>query len=144
MPANTYQAKKMIRPVSMKLKKFHACTNHCILYRSKYENLQSCPYCGASWYKRNAGCRADMDDEGPKSRQKKKKTAKQTPVVPEDEEEEGYVKRKSHALSVWYLPVIDRLRALFGNPDDAKLMSRHASAERIKGDGKLRHPSDGK
>jgi len=80
----------MIRPVSMKLKKFHACTNHCILYRSKYENLQSCPHCGASWYKRNASCRADVDDEGPKSRQKKK-TTKQILAVPEEEEEEGYV-----------------------------------------------------
>jgi hypothetical protein len=144
VPANTYRVKKMIRPVSMKLKKFHACSNHCILYRGKYENLQSYLHCGASRYKGNAGCHADVDDEGPKSRQKKKKTDKQTPAVPEDEEEEGYVKRKSPALLVWSLPVIDRLRALFGNPNDAKLMSRHASAERIKGDGKLRHPSDGK
>ena len=39
MPANTYRAKKMIRPVSLQLKKLHACTNHCILYRDKYENL---------------------------------------------------------------------------------------------------------
>ena len=86
-----------------------------------------------------------MDEEGPKSRQKKKKkkTTKQIPAVPEEEEEEGYVQRKSPSLSVWYLPVIDRLRALFRNPEDAKLMSWHASAERIKGDGKLRHPSDG-
>jgi hypothetical protein len=45
---------------------------------------------------------------------------------------------------VWYLPVIDRLRALFGNPKDAKLMSWHASAEHMKDDGKLRHPSNGK
>ena len=64
----------------------------------------------------------DVDDEGPKSRQKKKKMVKQIPV-PEDEEEEGYMQRKSPALSVWYLPMIDRLRALFGNPEDAKLMS---------------------
>ena len=143
VPANMYRAKKMIRPVSMKLKKFHACCNHCILYRGKYENLQSCPHCGASRYKRNAGCRANVDEEGPKSRQKKKKTTKQILVVPEEEEEEGYVQRKSPALSMWYLHVIDRLRALFGNLEDAKLMSWHASAERIKGDGKLRHPSDG-
>jgi len=40
----------------------------------------------------------------PKSRQKKKKTAKQNSIT-EDEEEEGYVQRKSLALSVWYLPV---------------------------------------
>jgi len=41
-------------------------------------------------------------------------------------------------------PVIDRLHVLFGNQEDAKLMSWHASAERIKGDGKLRHAFDGK
>jgi len=76
VPANTYREKKMIRPVSMKLKKFHACSNHCILYQGKYENLQSCPHCGASCYKRNADCHADVDDEGPKSKQKKKKTTK--------------------------------------------------------------------
>jgi len=85
-----------------------------------------------------------MDDERPKSRQKKKKMAKHQIPVTEDEGERGYMQRKSPALSVWYLLVIDRMRALFGNPEDAKLMSWHASAERIKGDGKLRHPSDGK
>ena len=51
---------------------------------------------------------------------------------------------KSLALSMWYLPVIDRLHAIFGNPEDAKLMSWHASDERTKDDGKLWHPSDGK
>ena len=45
---------------------------------------------------------------------------------------------------MWYLPIIDRLRAIFGNPEDAKLMSWHASNERTKDDGKLQHPSDGK
>ena len=33
VPANTYRAKKMIHLVAMTLKKFHACPNHCILYR---------------------------------------------------------------------------------------------------------------
>jgi len=73
--ANTYRANRMIRPVVMKLKIFHASPNHCILHRGKYENLQSCPHYGTSRYKRNAGCHADVDDEGPKSRQKNKKTA---------------------------------------------------------------------
>jgi hypothetical protein len=40
--------------------------------------------------------------------------------------------------------MIDRLCALFGNLEDAKLMSWHASAERTKDDGKLQHPFDGK
>jgi hypothetical protein len=61
----------------------------------------------------------------------------------QDDEEEGYTHRKSPALSMWYLPVIDRLRAQFGNPEDAKLMSWHASADCTKDDGKLRHPFDG-
>ena len=80
MPTNTYRAKKLIRPVAMKLKKFHAYLNHCILYRGKYENLQSCPHYGASWYKRNAGCHADTDDggalRGPKKKTAKKSTTK--------------------------------------------------------------------
>jgi hypothetical protein len=32
VPANTYRAKKLIWPVAMKLRKFDACPNHCILY----------------------------------------------------------------------------------------------------------------
>jgi hypothetical protein len=75
VPANTYRAKKLVKPVAMKIKKFHACPNHCILYRDKYEKMQSCPHYGTSRYKRNVGCRADMDkDRG----RKKKKTARKT------------------------------------------------------------------
>jgi hypothetical protein len=90
---------------------------------------------------------ADEDEalrDGPKKKKGDKKTsaAKQI-LAQQDEEEEGYTRRKSSALSVWYLLVIDRLRALFVNPEDAKLMSWHASSERKKGDGMLRHPSDG-
>jgi hypothetical protein len=75
VPANTYRAKKLIRPVAMKLRKFDACPNHCILYRGKeYENLTSYPHCGVSRYKRNACCRVDADDEGAlRSGPKKKK-----------------------------------------------------------------------
>jgi hypothetical protein len=129
--ANTYQAKKLIQPVVMKVKKFDAYPNHCILYQGeKYENLTSCPHCGFSRYKRNADCRVDADDNvalggGPKKKKGAKKSsamAKQISVQ-QDEEEEGYTWRKSSALSVWYLPMVDRLRALFRNPEDAKLMS---------------------
>ena len=86
----------------------------------------------------------DADDEGPLRGPKKKKTTKKQTPSPEDEEEDGYMQRKSPALSMWHLPVIDHLRALFGNTEDAKLMSWHAFVERTKDDGKLRHPSDGK
>ena len=91
----------------MKLKKFYACPNHCILYQGKYENLQSCPHCGASRYKRNASCPTDADDDrGPK----KKKTTKKSTA-------------KRQIPSMWYLPMIDHLCSIFKNPEDAKLMS---------------------
>jgi hypothetical protein len=126
VPANTYRAKKLTRSMAMKLKKFHACPNHCILYWGKCENLQSCPHYGVGQYKGNAGCRMDADDERrPKKKKKttKKSTAKKQIPSPEGEEEEGYTQKKSLALSMWYLPVIDRLCAIFGNPEDAKLKS---------------------
>jgi hypothetical protein len=85
---NTYWAEKLIRPVALKLKMFHACPNHCILYEGEYENLQSCLHCGASRYKKNASCRAD-DEEGPSRGTKKKKTTKKQ-LPAEDDEEEGY------------------------------------------------------
>jgi hypothetical protein len=78
--ANTYRAKKLIRLVAMKLRKFDAYPNHCILYQGKeYEKLMSCPHCSASRYKRNAGCRVDADDEGAlRGGPKKKKGAKKS------------------------------------------------------------------
>jgi len=84
VPANTYRAKKLIRPVAMKLRKFDACPNHCILYRgNEYENLTSCPHCGFSRYKKNAGCRVEAEDEGGLrgGRKKNKKGAKKSSVA---------------------------------------------------------------
>jgi len=49
--------------------------------------------------------------------------------------------RKIPALVMWYLPVIDRLKRLFSNPNTAKLMTWHDDRP-LKNDGKLRHPSD--
>jgi hypothetical protein len=50
----------------------------------------------------------NTDDEGSKRGHKKVKTASKQTSCPENEEEEGYMQRKSPALLVWYLPVIDR------------------------------------
>jgi hypothetical protein len=90
--ANTYRGKKLMRLVAMKLKKFHACPNHCILYWGKYENLQSYLHGGASHCKRKAGCHTDADNERGLKKKKttKKSTAKKQILSPEDEEEEGY------------------------------------------------------
>jgi hypothetical protein len=53
-----------------------------------------------------------------------------------EKEVDYYVLKKIPALVMWYLPIVDQLRCLFANPEDAKLMSCHASDEH-KNDGKL-------
>jgi hypothetical protein len=54
VPANTYQAKKVISPLTMGVEKIHVCPNHCILFRDQmFGELDTCPRCGASRYKNN-------------------------------------------------------------------------------------------
>src|SRR6266540_789831 len=52
LPCNTYRAKKLIAPLALDVKKIHACSNHCILYRKEYEHFASCPVCKLRPYKR--------------------------------------------------------------------------------------------
>ena len=111
-----------------------------------YKDLESCPKCGASRYKTNKDYREDEEcvasvSKGKKRKKAQKKTSKSTSK--EKEEVDYYALKKIPALVMWYLPVVDRLRCLFANPEDARLMSWHASDEH-KNDGKLRHPADGK
>ena len=35
------------------MKKIHACKNNCILYRKEFENMNTCPTCGESRWKKN-------------------------------------------------------------------------------------------
>jgi hypothetical protein len=139
VPANTYYAKKLISPLAMDVLKIHTCRNHCILYRGDdYKDLESCPKCNASRYKTNKDyreeeCVASMS-KGKKQKKAPKKTSKS--MRKENEEVDYYVLKKIPALVMWYLPVVDRLRCLFANHEDAKLMSWHTSDEH-KNDGKL-------
>ena len=74
-----------------------------------------------------------------KTGKKKKKTQKKTKESSKtnsNEEVDYYAQRRIPALVMWYLPMVDRLRFLFANPEDAELMCWHGSDER-KHDGKL-------
>ena len=85
-----------------------------------------------------------MCKAGKKQRKTQKKTQQSSKPTSKDKEGvDYYAQKKIPALVMWYLPVVDRLRSLFANPDDAKLMSWHASDEQ-KNDGKLHHLADGK
>jgi hypothetical protein len=51
VPRNTYESKKIINPLKMRVPRIHVCRNHCILYRRDYAELEKCPNCDASRYK---------------------------------------------------------------------------------------------
>ena len=73
VPTNTYQVKKVTNPLTMGVERIHACPNHCILYRGKFKDLEKCPTCGASRYKRNdTFCDDDQVSTIGKSKRKKK------------------------------------------------------------------------
>ena len=55
VPANTYQAKKVISPLTMGVEKkfMHAPTTVYFFCGETFKSLDKCPRCGASWYKNN-------------------------------------------------------------------------------------------
>nr|ASR75326.1 transposon protein [Oryza rufipogon] len=104
LPETTYEAKQVLCPLGLEIHRIHACPNDCILYHKQYADLDACPVCKASRYKRKKSA-----DEGNKS------------------------KRGGPAKVVWYLPIIDRFKRIFANPDEAKLVRWHATERRNDG-----------
>ncbi|XP_022685469.1 uncharacterized protein LOC101776219 [Setaria italica] len=115
LPSTTYEAKQIICPLGLDVQKIHACPNDCILYRGdEYEKLDACPICEALRYKIRRDDPGDVEGQSPKKR------------VP--------------AKVMWYFPIIPRLKRLFRNKANAKLMRWHK--EDRKEDEMLRHPAD--
>jgi len=52
VPLSMYEAKKTLGTLGMKYEKFHACPNDCVLYRHEHENLDECPTCKESRWKK--------------------------------------------------------------------------------------------
>jgi hypothetical protein len=143
VPKNTYEAKKIISPLSMHVQRIHACSNHCILYYGDYEKYENCPNCGSSRYKTNADF---SSDEAGDAISKKRKQGEKNKGAASHVDDDTCIdvdknQRKVFALVMWYLPVIIRLKCLFSNPKNVKLMTWHADRPN-RDDGKLQHPSD--
>nr|ABA97662.1 transposon protein, putative, CACTA, En/Spm sub-class [Oryza sativa Japonica Group] len=116
LPKTTYEAKKIVCPLGLEVQKIHACPNDCILYRGEeYENLEACPVCIALRYK------IRRDDPG--------------------EVDGQLTKKRIPAKVMWYFPIIPRLRRLFRNKGNTRMMRWHA--EERQQDRMLRHPADG-
>ena len=96
LPETMYEAKKVVCPLGLEAQKIHACPNDCILHRGEYENLDLCPICNACRYK------IPRDDPG---------------------DVEGMcVKKRVPAKVMWYFSLIPRLKRLFMNKTNVKLM----------------------
>lgn len=104
IPRNTYEAKKVLCPLELEVRRIHACPNHCILYYGDNADLDACPVCKASRYKRKNNVL-----EGKKS------------------------KKGGPAKVVWYLPIIDRVKRVFANPKEAQLVRWHESERKRDG-----------
>ncbi|XP_052137571.1 uncharacterized protein LOC127756216, partial [Oryza glaberrima] len=116
LPETTYEAKKIVCLLGLEVHKIHACPNDCILYRGEeYENLEACPVCKALRYK------IRRDDPG--------------------EVDGQLTKKRIPAKVMWYFTIIPRLRRLFRNKGNARMLRWHA--EERQQDGMLRHPADG-
>nr|KYP76305.1 hypothetical protein KK1_020539 [Cajanus cajan] len=111
LPNRNYEAKKVLCPMGLEYKKIHACPNDCMLYHGEFEGLHQCPRCGLSRYKKKQDdSDYDVSTKGPP------------------------------AKVLWYLSIVPRLKRLFANADEAKLMRWHEDER--KRDGSLRHPAD--
>ena len=58
---STYATMKVVCPLGLEVQKIHACPNDCILYRGAYEDLNTCPVCGALQYKIRRDDPGDVD-----------------------------------------------------------------------------------
>ncbi|KAL4585211.1 hypothetical protein LXL04_009827 [Taraxacum kok-saghyz] len=112
LPVSLYQAKKIMCAMDLEIERIHACPNDCMLYRNEHANLHECITCGTSRYlrKKQTEYNSDVKKNGPP------------------------------AKLLWYLPIVPRLKRLFANANDAKLLRWHA--EERKRDGKMRHVAD--
>ena len=98
--------------MGLEIQRIHARPNDCMLYRNDDANLSKCRICGTPRYKR---IRTKENTGGKRSKGPPSKM-------------------------LWYLPIVPRLRRLFANAKDARLLRWHA--EERKMDGKIRHVAD--
>jgi hypothetical protein len=100
LPTSTYEAKKIVCPLGLDVKRYHACPNDCIIYYKEHKDLNECPICKTPRFKVQA--RGDDDDDD--------KDGDEDDDIDDDAEVEGNKqkkKKKKHsggpAKVVWYL-----------------------------------------
>ncbi|GJR67058.1 transposase family protein [Tanacetum coccineum] len=131
LPISLYQAKKIMSPMGLEIEIIHACPNDCMLYRGVYADLHKCVTCRESRYKSKQQKNNNVN---------KKQKNKNNEDKVETNDNDDAIKIGPPAKQLWYIPIIPRLKQLFANEKDAKLLRWHAEGR--KRDGKLRHVAD--
>ena len=54
IPKSIYEAKKLLKGISIEYIKYHACENDCVLFWGEHEDASQCPTCGTSRWKENS------------------------------------------------------------------------------------------
>jgi hypothetical protein len=115
VPETVYEAKQIIYPLGLDVKKIHTCRNDCLLYHGpEYEDLDKCPICGLDRFNR----RKDGSDDENCNRNRRKGGPKKV---------------------FWYFPIIPHLKHWFANKV-SELLRWHK--EKHKQDAEMiRHPA---
>ena len=115
LPKEHYEAKKIVRDLSLGYEKIHACPNDCILFWKENVNLEACPCCKVSRWKTNE---ASIASKNVSSNKGKKKAVK----------------------ILQYFPLKPRLQRLFLSPDLVSFIKWHVNGR--TDDGVMRHHAD--
>src|SRR4051812_18966078 len=113
LPVMNNEAMKVVCPLSLEVRKIHACVNDCMLCDGPDKDLRECRICHQPRYKRKlAKDKNKADDE---------------------------IKTGIPFKVVWYFPLIPRLRRLYANPKETERLRWHKTRTKYK---YLRHPAD--
>ncbi|XP_050278453.1 uncharacterized protein LOC126719982 [Quercus robur] len=115
LPKDHYEAKKIVRDLGFGYEKIHACPDDCMLFWKENVNLEACPCCKKSRWKKNE---ASVTGNNASSSKGKKKAAK---------------------ILRWF-PLKPRLQQLFLSPDLASSMKWHVNGR--TDDRAMRQPTD--
>jgi len=118
IPDTIKKAQKIIRDLGLTYIKIDACVNDCVLFRGSLADMDTCPTCGESRWKKDD---TNSDEIGESS-------------------ESGGAKKRTPCKVLRYFPLTPRLQRLYMSKETSSLMRWHK--EELVSDGKMRHPAD--
>jgi hypothetical protein len=114
LPDSMDKIHKVVRDLGLNYEKIDACYNDCVLFREAYVDLDNCPKCGESRWKKYKNAEAVGSSSGSKKRAPRK--------------------------ILRYFPLTPRLQRLYMSETRASYMRWHK--EELVDDGKMRHPTN--